>query len=78
MRRIRHGQSTAGEGWLGGIRGFIGQFRFGAADRPRFIAHVIPNGNYHYPPSYRRERLVVEYATVCFRSQEDFGPGAIV
>src|SRR5271165_815421 len=27
------------------------------------------------PPSYRGGQLVVEYATVCFRSQEDFGPG---
>jgi hypothetical protein len=27
-------------------------------------------------PSYRGGQLVVEYATVCFRSQEDFGPFA--
>jgi hypothetical protein len=26
------------------------------------------------PPRYRGGQLVVEYATVCFRSQEDFGP----
>ena len=25
-------------------------------------------------PSYRAGQLVVEYATVCFRSQKDFGP----
>ena len=25
------------------------------------------------PPSYRWGQFVVEYATVCFRSQEDFG-----
>src|SRR6266436_4513191 len=25
-------------------------------------------------PNYRGGQLVVEYATVCFRSQEDFGP----
>jgi hypothetical protein len=26
------------------------------------------------PSGYRMGQLVVEYATVCFRSQEDFGP----
>jgi hypothetical protein len=28
------------------------------------------------PPSYGEGQLVVEYATVCFRSCEDFGPPA--
>jgi hypothetical protein len=36
--------------------------------------HVIPNGTYHFPLSYRGGQLVVEYATVCFRGQEDCGP----
>ena|SRR5271165_2195138 len=27
-----------------------------------------------FPVSYRGGQLVVEYATVCFRSQEDYGP----
>ena len=35
---------------------------------------MIPNETYHFPPNYRGGQLVVEYATVCFRSQEDFGP----
>jgi hypothetical protein len=35
-----------------------------------------------FPSSYRGGQLVVEYNTVCFRSQEDFGPiataGAVI
>jgi hypothetical protein len=40
----------------------------------RVWRHVIPIGTCHSPQSYRVGQLVVEYATVCFRSQEDFGP----
>ena len=39
------------------------------AYRPRDSGRDLP-----LPPSYRGGQLVVEYATVCFRSQEDFGP----
>jgi hypothetical protein len=55
------------------VRGFTGQFGFGGADRvllsPRDSELIIP-----LPRAYRGGQLVVEYATVCFRSQEDFGP----
>jgi len=45
---------------------------------PFLHRHVIPNGTgpTTSPPSYRGGQLVVEYATVCFRSQEDFGANA--
>jgi YVTN family beta-propeller protein len=36
--------------------------------------HLLANSDLSFPPSYRRGQLVVEYATVGFRSQEDFGP----
>ena len=35
---------------------------------------VIPNGTYYFR-AIEGGQLVVEYATVCFRSFEDFGPG---
>ena len=74
LRRIRHGWGTSWEGEAGRCgRGFTGQLRFGGADRvrlsPRDSERDLP-----LPPSYRGGQLVVEYATVCFRSQEDFGP----
>ena len=41
---------------------------------PLLHRHVVPNGTYHFPRAIEGGQLVVEYATVCFRSQEDFGP----
>ena len=41
----------------------------------RAYRHVIPNGTYHFPRAIEGGDLL-EYATVCFRNDEDFGPGA--
>src|SRR5271165_3988231 len=41
---------------------------------PLLHRHVIPNGTYHFLRAIEGDNFVVEYATVCFRSQEDFGP----
>src|SRR5271165_4556309 len=77
MRRIRHGRSTPGGGLAGGIRRRAPSWRRRSGSRlpgapsPRDSERGLP-----LPPSYRRGQLVVEYATVCFRSQEDFGPEA--
>ena len=41
----------------------------------RAYRHVIPNGTYHFPRAIEGGNLL-EYATVCFRNDEDFGPSA--
>src|SRR6478735_1303938 len=39
----------------------------------RAYRHVIPNGTYHFPRAIEGGNLL-EYTTVCFRNDEDFGP----
>ena len=41
----------------------------------RAYRHVIPNGTYHFPRAIEGGNLL-EYTTVCFRNDEDFGPSA--
>jgi hypothetical protein len=40
---------------------------------PLLHRHVIPNRTYHFPRAIEGGKLVVEYATVCFRSQRILG-----
>ena len=54
--------------------GRAGRTGFGGPLTVRAYRHVIPNGTYHFLRAIEGDQLVVEYATVCFRSQEDFGP----
>ena len=41
----------------------------------RAYRHVIPNGTYRFPRAIEGGNLL-EYAIVCFRNDEDFGPSA--
>ena len=41
----------------------------------RAYRHVIPNGTYHFLRAIEGGNLL-EYASVCFRNDEDFGPSA--
>ena len=62
-------------------RGTMPSVRFGtdsAMPPPltmRAYRHVIPNGTYHFPRAIEGGNLL-EYATACFRNDEDFGPSA--
>src|SRR4030095_7646258 len=49
---------------------------FAADDVSAYRNVCFRNGTYYFL-SYRGGQLVVEYATVCFRSQEDCGPTSV-
>ena len=66
-------QHFPGEGWQAGFAASLANSSLTPLDRASY-RHGIPNETYHFPPNYRGGQLVVEYATVGFRSQEDFGP----
>ena len=73
MRRIRHGaQRPLGED-CSSSRGYTDQFWLGGPIVSAY-RNVDSESNLHFLSSYRGGQLVVEYATVCFRSQEDCGP----